>query len=322
MLGAAERGRLARARRAHPFVPATREHVVGVVPYHVPPDDVLSILGAAELGLRTDLVGGSNRTGGSAGALGRFAEIGGWFFKTSAHRCFEQQSRALRDELAREELRQGLGIYSPARIWFASLGTDARVWCCSLTPTLPVLRDVWNATSPEADLTCWQLYLAAFEVSFECAATGAILLDCNPNNFALDGEKLRYIDDDLGVDGGRAPFGHQALLRLREYESSPLPSRQTFLDGFAALVRRYRHVRPLAESLLGDLEPETTWPREPALRAVLVELVRDLAGSGSEPSARGALAEPPVAAPRGARAADDTASAGAPVPHRSSGDES
>jgi len=283
---------LPRLRARHPYIPGSERDVLRIVPDSVTPRDLIARLTSGPLDPRSDLTGGLNRAGGSAGQLGAFAEIGAWFFKTSMDRRFAPGAPALGAEAERERLRRSLHIYPPERVWFVSQGADGALWCCSLTPTLPVLRDAFNAPDAAAQGRCWSLYLDGFRTSFDLAAGRGLFLDCNPNNFVVAPSGLYYVDDDLGTGPGRAPFGHQALLRLREYEESPLEHRKAFLEGFAALVNQYREARPLQASLLGDLQPETTWPRDPELRRILAELVadlvRDAAGTRRKPRRGGA----------------------------------
>lgn len=276
--------RLTEIRESHPFVPGDAHDLVSVLPEHVPGSAILARLASDRCRVRDDLVGSDNRAGGSGGQLGIFIELGSEFLKTSITRGYPTADVALECEWNDELLRQRLGIYHPGRVWFLSRGADAQFWACSLTPSLPSLRQRFNARPAGPDRETWELYLRAFRMSFELAQTESILLDCNPNNFGMAGDRLYYVDDDLAVANGRMPFGHQALLRLREYEHNDLQLRLDFLKGFADLVDEFRNHQRLRDGLLGDLAEKITWPREPALRDALEGLVGRLS--------------PPVKSPR------------------------
>lgn len=250
--------------------------MVSVLPATRAPSSLLEILQRGPLRVREDLVGSRNREGGSGGALGIFAECGGWFLKASRDRRYPDAASAIEREWSDELRRQQLGIYHPQRIWFLTLGADAGFWACSLTPILPIVRARLEESRAGSDREGWDLYLEAFRMTFELARREGLLLDCNPNNFGVGTDRLYYIDDDIASRSGRMPFGHQLLLRLREYEGSDPTARLDFVHAFAALVHEYRDDEPLRTGLRDDLEPRITWPREAELRESLEQLLRSL----------------------------------------------
>lgn len=254
-------------RERHPFVPGGEQDVVALLPAGTRSDALLTRLATDVWRARQDLAGTDNLQGGSGGALGVFLELGSEFLKTSAHRRYPTAETALECEWDRELLREQLGIYHPGRTWFLSRGADAAFWACSLTPTLPLLRDRFNQPDARCVDEAWILYLEAFRMSFDLACRQSVLLDCNPNNFGIAGDRLYYVDDDVATRNGRVPFGHQALLRLREYEHTDVRGRARFLEGFAGLVEHFADDERLRLELIEDLEPTLSWPREPELRA-------------------------------------------------------
>jgi hypothetical protein len=260
------------------FWPRSASDVLAVQPDGVAPETVAALLEWPVARERPDLTGSANRGGGSGGRLGSFFEVGPRFLKASLHRRFESRHAALALEGRAEARRRQLGIYHRERIWFLSRGSDAAIWACSLTPTLRSLRDALEAgAGREPPEEAWALYLAAFRLSFELAEREGVLLDCNPNNFGIDGGRLLYLDDDLAPATGRAPFGHQLLLRLREYAGASLERRLRFVAAFSDLADALLVDRRLRRSVAEDLALELLWPREPALRRRLRELAARLA---------------------------------------------
>lgn len=266
--------RLAILRKEHPFLPEGQRDLIAFLPDTARETAILARLAADSCRARPDLAGSTNRDGGSGGGLGVFLELGSEFLKTASYRRYTSAELALECEWNDELLRQRLGIYHPGRTWFLSRGADGAFWACSLTPRLPVLRERFNARPEEGpDREAWDLYLQAFRMTFELVRSESLLLDCNPNNFGLGTDRLYYVDDDLADRSGRIPFGHQALLRLREYESGDLALRAHFLKRFSDLAEEYLDDDRLRQELLEDLEQEITWPPEPELQAILKSLV-------------------------------------------------
>lgn len=220
--------------------------------------------------------GGSNQSGGSGSSEGRFLELGSEFLKTSLAARHEGTERLDAVRVAAEETRRALGIYHPERAWFVVQGDDAAAWECSLTPVVPILRDLFNDPAHVSSAVPWQLYLEAFRLTFVAAQESNVLLDCNPNNFGLLRDRLIYVDDDLVSSSGLVPLGTQLLLRLSEYEHAPLTVRRGFLEGFAGLVETHLGDLRLREGLLADLELGMTWPRDAELRSLLDRIVSTL----------------------------------------------
>jgi len=248
-----------------------------VLPRSVGGEALLDWLARGPFEPRPDLVGTANLGGGSAGQHGAFLEVGDVFVKASASRRYPRPDVAIECEWRDEVLRQELGIYHPDRVWFLSRGADQAFWACSVTPILPVLRERLNSEPGGPSEASWSLYLATLRLALELAQKEDVLLDCNPNNFGLAGERIFYIDDDIASRSGRMPFGHQVLLRLQEYAHGRLEARLAFLDGFRRLIQEVVTEDRLRRQLLEDLEPGITWPGEPELRALLdavVDLLR------------------------------------------------
>lgn len=274
-------GDLVALRRRFPFLPARAGQIVSTLPRGLSAAGVLARLRGGPLRARDELVGSANRAGGSGGRSGRFLEIGEWFLKASLQRRYPDPQTALECEGNAELERQGSALYHPLRAWFLSHGADGAFWACSLTPTLPTLRERLNGAPGDGpDGEGWELYLDAFRLTFEALRRHALLLDCNPNNFGIGSDRLYYVDDDLVPRPGRIPFGHQLLLRLREYEGSPLPDRLRFVRRFGEVAEAYADDAELLSWLLQDLEPRITWPEAPELRDALEALLRRLRGAG------------------------------------------
>jgi hypothetical protein len=267
----AERTRRLQAwRSSFPFVPTGGKDIVEVLDNEVQTDDLLERLAAQQATPRDDLMGGANVAGGSGGQLGRFVELDDEFLKTSLGCRYETLAEALEKDAANEPVRRYLGIYHPQRVWFLSRGADDAFWACSLTPRLETVRERLNR-APSVQ-SSWDLYLDAFAMTFALARRHNALLDCNPNNFGLDQERLFYIDDDITTASSTAAFATQALLRLREYPQVSLDVRRHFLAGFVGLCEKYTRQELRTWGMLDDLETGIQWPRESELQAILTAL--------------------------------------------------
>jgi hypothetical protein len=255
-------------RELWPFVPGTVDDVLVIEPA-VDPRRVLGWLAASPVRERSELAGEGNRSGGSGGALGSFLEVGRHFLKTRRTARFETLERALAVELPRERQRRATGVYSPQRIWFVSRGADGACWACSLAPTVPVLRDRFEAgAGPEA----WQGYAQAIRLTLQLAAEQRIWLDCNPNNFGFEDDALYYLDDDLPAMGATTAV-FQALLRLREYPAAAPADRLGFVEEVVALALAHLEAPGLRAALARDLAQPLLWPADPALRRPLAQLL-------------------------------------------------
>ncbi len=228
-------------------------------------------LGAAAPRDRSDLRSSTNIDGGSGGNYGVFAEIGEEFLKASLQKRFLSPQEA-EGELVEEFERLDLGIYHPLRSWFLSRGRDGAYWACSLTPKLPILRDLFNRADGSR-YRVWELYLKALRMAFRVAARSGRVLDCNPNNFGVQGNRLFYVDDESFGAKGKGALGIQALLRLREYPGDPIQAREAFLDGLATSIEEYPPAVVARWGLDADLENRILWPKERVLQQHLLRLL-------------------------------------------------
>lgn len=268
--------RLGRRRLTLPFLPVAPQQVAAVLPANLPIDTLLGRLAAEPLCIRSDLRGTSNARGGSGGLFGHFVEAGDWFIKANAGKRYDTLAEATAQEQGAEHLRQELEIYHPDRVWFVSCGLDEHLWTCSLTPKLLVLRQLFESSGGDS-ADAWRHYERALELAFRLALERSVFLDCNPNNFAVDGDRLYYIDDDLVFEPGGVSFVTQALLRLREYGGSSEPLRLRFLNGLAEILLALPRDCLDGWNLIHDLEQEVLWPQSPHLRQPIVDLLAKLA---------------------------------------------
>ena len=271
-------------RQELPFVPSAAEEIVRHLPPAAPVEEVLSRLAAPRFQRRGELRGGTNIDGGSGGDQGLFVELSGAggtaegvsdFLKTNLACRHETVEAALAVDLPAEERRQGLGVYHPRRFWYIVRGGDGAFWSCSLTPCLETLRERFNrelSAPRDAGATAWDLYLSALHLALELLQREGIVLDCNPNNFGLEGDWLHYIDDDLLAGSGGGFFFTQALLRLREYPAADRDLRRKFLVGFIRLAESFADDPHLGPALAADLDTPILWPREDELNRFLEEL--------------------------------------------------
>ena len=260
--------RLRELQQELPFLPAKADDVLLLIPTCVPITTLLHRLVAVAPRHRADLQGSANAVGGSGGQFGRLAEIGGRFLKTCLDRSYDHLGTEAHKELERERLRRRLRIYPPERLWFLSRGKDDRIWACSLTPTLPTLRQAFNRQiqeSQEAGDSCWRLFLRSLRWTLSILEKHDVVLDCNPNNFGITPDRLFYLDDDLLDPCGQVPWVTQALLRLREYPQAPMPHRRFFVKSVCELLEELPKARREQWGLLDDLDQPALWPQETEL---------------------------------------------------------
>jgi signal recognition particle receptor subunit beta len=189
--------------------------------------DVLRRLqSAGEPQLRADLLGQNGRETGSGGSHLLLFEAGMWCLKTSPRRCFSDvdEGRAALLRLARHKTALG-GLLPPRTV--LSLQTDATgshwLWtvCPWMTPLRTLMEGAYAAGDDAALLVALSHYASAVVSSLLLAARRSVRLDVHPSNFAVVGEGVFYIDDDIDDGTTVTSFGHSVLQRVAEYEDRP-----------------------------------------------------------------------------------------------------
>lgn len=204
--------------------------------------DVLrSVQSAGDAVLRRDLVSQNGRAAGSGGSHLLLFEAGMWCLKTSPRRRYADvdEARAALLRLARH--KTALGSFLPPRT-VLSLQTDSagEHWLWTVCPWMTPLRTSMehaHATQDDAALLQALCHYADAVVGSLClAARRGVLLDIHPSNFAVVGDDVYYIDDDIDDGTQVASFGHSVLQRVVEYEHHPTVM-EHYMDG---LVERMK----------------------------------------------------------------------------------
>jgi len=175
---------------------------------------------------RTDLVAVQGARSGSGRSDGEFWEAPGWFLKTRATRHFADPTAALAalDDL--DQLRRPLGPLVPARstllVWEHGDGRW-RIW--TLAPFLDTLRTRLDRAAAAGDWDQFGRALTAFATGLGETVEASVVhgrgLDANPANFAIQGARLRYLDDDVTLTHDALGVEDAFVTRFREYPDAP-----------------------------------------------------------------------------------------------------
>lgn len=185
---------------------------------------------------RPDLVGVQGPRPGSGRTDGQFWEGDRWFAKSRGARIFADAELAAREleRLAAVKAQLGVLAPSPSVVVWTEGAAGHQIW--TVAPRLVTLRERLDASARIGRWGEFDRVLTAFATALGEAMTwsreAGLGLDANPSNFAIQGGRLRYIDDDvtatrdgLGVEDG-------FVARLTEYQAAP----RWIWDGFARRV--------------------------------------------------------------------------------------
>jgi hypothetical protein len=188
--------------------------------------DVLRRVPFAAARRRDDLVGQQGASDGSGRSDALVFEVGSWCLKASARRRFADadDARAQLVDVARRKMQLGSLLPEPSVV---SLGTaaDGSVWLWTIAPWLTTLRALMGRAVEQRDEYDLTSHLALFAKAAVQAATLAsrqgVTLDVSPSNFGVVGNRLYYLDDDIG-EGVRLPaLAHALLQRVEEHLEFP-----------------------------------------------------------------------------------------------------
>lgn len=201
---------------------------------------------------RADLVGVQGARAGSGRADGEFWEVEAWFLKTRAPRRFDDAAAAATALVHLAGLKARLGALAPARTVLAVLVRAPRrheLW--TIAPRLVTLRERLDGAAgagrwPEFDQVL-AVFASALGAALALSLDDGLGLDANPANFAIQGARLRYLDDDVVATGDALGVEDAFVARFAEYPAAPPAV-------WAAYVRR------VADELLIRL-PAATWRR-------------------------------------------------------------
>src|SRR5262245_35620694 len=152
---------------------------------------------------------------------GEFWQADGWFLKSRSSRRYDQldQAMAALDSLC--AVKRALGDLSPARSILAVAATPTgafQLW--TIAPQLVTLRERLDATAAAARWDDFAGALAGYDLalgeSLSSSVDTGICLDPSPANFATQGGRVRYIDDDVAINRDAPGIEEAFLARFTE----------------------------------------------------------------------------------------------------------
>jgi signal recognition particle receptor subunit beta len=225
---------------------------------------------------RHDLVAQLGDHDGSGKASAVIYDADGWCLKTSTSRRFEDldAARVALVKLARTKIALG-SLTLSSTVLVMSSDASGGYWVWTFAPWRTTLRAAMTAAMTDGD----PARLGDALTQFAAAVTEALVralragqgLDLHPSNFALDGEALVYLDDDV-VPAPPVPGAAHAILQRAEE-----------LQGYPAAIERYAAslIEQIPARLTGeDLarlrlvdELRATTPRAAPARALRMRLL-------------------------------------------------
>lgn len=174
---------------------------------------------------RSELVSVQGARVGSGRTDGEFWQAGAWFVKSRRGRRFHEVAPAIAAAEQLFELKQRLGPLVPANSVFVVVraGGEAQVW--TVSPVLVTIRERLDATAAQGRWREFAHAIAAFAVVLGETLTASLEkglgLDANPANFAIQGARLRYLDDDVTSTRDALGIEDAFVARFAEYAPPP-----------------------------------------------------------------------------------------------------
>lgn len=175
---------------------------------------------------RAELVGVQGARIGSGRTDGEFWQAGGWFLKSRAARRWPAPAAALAALTELDQRRGALGALIPVRSALAVIvAPDGVHQLWTLAPLLITLRERLDAAAAGERWPEFGHALVGFAMALGEALTASLELglglDVNPANFAIQGARLRYLDDDVLVTREALGIEDAFLARFAEYPRAP-----------------------------------------------------------------------------------------------------
>lgn len=169
----------------------------------------------------------------SPGHDGEFWQADGWFLKSRAVRRYDQLEQAMAALDGLYAVKRTLGELSPAHSILAVAVTAAggfQLW--TIAPQLVTLRERLDKTSAAARWDDFAGALAGYDIalgeSLSSSIDTGLCLDPSPANFATQGGRVRYIDDDVAINRDAPGIEDAFVARFAEYPATPA----TVWDGY------------------------------------------------------------------------------------------
>jgi hypothetical protein len=218
----------------------------------------------------------------------------GWCLKTSATRRFDDldAARVALVKLARTKVALGALTLS-GTVLVICADAAGRHWLWTLAPWCTTLRTVLSDAVVARD----PARIGAALVQFAGAVTEALVrarrtaqgLDLHPSNFALDGDALVYLDDEVGDAPPLLGAAHAILQRAQELAAYPAEVERYGASLIEQILARLSRDDLARLSFIEDLR--TTTPRTAPARALRARLLAALDSRGATGEA---LVEPPA----------------------------
>jgi hypothetical protein len=175
---------------------------------------------------RADLVGVQGARIGSGRTDGEFWEAEDWFLKSRATRRFGNGALAVAAADRLHELKERLGALTPARSVIAVIEAPVRGWqVWTIAPRLVTLRERLDDAARAARWEGFGQAIAAFASGLGetvmASLEAGLGLDANPSNFATQGARLRYLDDDVSATREALGVEDAFVARFGEYPDAP-----------------------------------------------------------------------------------------------------
>ncbi len=175
---------------------------------------------------RAELVGVQGARIGSGRTDGEFWDCEGWFLKSRATRRWVEVGPGREALATLHDRRRRLGPLVPARSALALIAApDGGCQLWTLAPLLVTLRERLDVAAAAGAWTPFGYALIAFATGLGEAVTASVEtglgLDVNPANFAPQGARLRYLDDDVLATREALGLEDAFVGRFAEYPAAP-----------------------------------------------------------------------------------------------------
>jgi hypothetical protein len=228
------------ARGGVPHLAPTR--LVAVRPDTDDARRLVARLRGAALVERRDLVGVHGPLPGSGRSDGEFWEHDGWFLKSRGALVFAADGEAMVALERAHAKKRELGELTPRKAVLALVvRADGKRQVWSIAPRLTTLRERLNAARAAGAWEELRRALVAFAhalgATVGLSLARGLLLDANPANFAVQGGRVRYIDDDVAASQDAHGVEDAFLGRFGEYAGVPDAVWEAYARRFADELR-------------------------------------------------------------------------------------
>jgi hypothetical protein len=175
--------------------------------------------------LRPEFVQRQGKVDGSGKADTVLYSAGDYCLKTSTRRRFDKEAVALSqlDGLVRRKNSLGALLPNPT-VLMLQPDDSGHLWLWTISAWTPSLRaEMAQAEASHANALLSDCLVRYAQASFAALALldQGVCLDVNPSNFAREGNRIVYIDDDIESLRAMPLLGYAWLKRVDEYAQMP-----------------------------------------------------------------------------------------------------